>query len=237
MTRIKIKNLPTAMNSNQDMLKYFDNSYRRLKAQGRHGSCSQRRITVFKEFMETVLSGVDVPKEGKILELGCGAGTTIIWLARKGFDVHGVDISGAAITMARARVKESGLEADLRVGNALDLKDYRDDFFDLVLDGRCFHFIHGEDRKLFLASVCRVLKPSGILVVVSRCTEIALNKRSGKDSYAFHRDQWEKETSHYLGRPQDIRDEIIGAGFSILDWRVSGSEKEGCDLLVKSQKP
>lgn len=237
MTRIKIKNLPTDINNNQDILKYFDNSYRRLKAQGRHGSCSQGRIEVFKEFMETVLSGGDVPKEGKVLELGCGAGTTIIWLARKGFDVYGVDISCAAITMARDRVKESGLAADLRVGNALDLKDYRDDFFDLVLDGRCFHFIHGGDRKLFLASICRILKPSGILVVVSRCTEIALNKRSGKDRNAFRRDQREKETCHYLGRPQDILDEIIRAGFSILDWKVSGSEKEGCDLLVKSQKP
>ena len=46
----------------------------------------------------------------KVLDIGCGAGTNSIFLAKNGFDVTGIDISPIAISIAKVRAKEAGLE-------------------------------------------------------------------------------------------------------------------------------
>ena len=49
---------------------------------------------------------------GKALEVGCGTGTNAVWLAKRGFDVLGQDISETAIAKARARAAEAGVDCD-----------------------------------------------------------------------------------------------------------------------------
>ena len=41
---------------------------------------------------------------GRALEVGCGTGTNALWLAARGFDVLGVDVSPLAIDRARAKL-------------------------------------------------------------------------------------------------------------------------------------
>jgi SAM-dependent methyltransferase len=60
---------------------------------------------------------------GRALDLGCGAGADAIWLAQEGWDVTGVDISGAALAHAAAAAEAAGvadrtrwLQADLDDG-------------------------------------------------------------------------------------------------------------------------
>lgn len=41
------------------------------------------------------------PKDERIIDLGCGSGETSRWLARRGYDVLGIDYSRAAIGHCR----------------------------------------------------------------------------------------------------------------------------------------
>jgi len=53
-----------------------------------------------KEYIEIIkkgLSGFDYRKNGKVLDLGCGAGVSSIVLSNLGFDVKGIDISSNLI--------------------------------------------------------------------------------------------------------------------------------------------
>ncbi|HEX8953476.1 MAG TPA: methyltransferase domain-containing protein, partial [Polyangia bacterium] len=57
----------------------------------------------------TVGAGVITP--GRALEVGCGTGTDVLWLAAQGFDVTGVDVSSLAIDKARAKAAAAGAAA------------------------------------------------------------------------------------------------------------------------------
>lgn len=108
-----------------------------------------------------------------------------------------------------------------------------------MLDGHCFHCIIGEDRKLFLASVRRVLQPGGFFFVETMCGDVTnedikkhfdLQSRCYivKNSIAFR----------YVGFAEDILDEIRKADFHILHWEVKArKDREGQDnLLVEATK-
>ena len=48
-------------------------------------------------------------RPGRALDIACGVGRDSIWLARRGFRVHGVDISAVALARASARAREMGV--------------------------------------------------------------------------------------------------------------------------------
>jgi len=70
----------------------------------------------------------------KVLDLGCGDGTTAIPAARLGADVQGVDIARNLVEAANRRIKEEGLtNITVREGDATNLHDIQDETFDLVV--------------------------------------------------------------------------------------------------------
>jgi len=49
------------------------------------------------------------PSEGRALDVACGDGLHSLWLAERGLEVFGVDVSPTAIELARSRAKQRGL--------------------------------------------------------------------------------------------------------------------------------
>ena len=96
----------------------------------------------------------------KVLEIGCGTGSNIWFLAREGFDVFGLDGSQTAILKTREKLDREQLSAELKVGDVVDLC-YNDNFFDVVLDVECMYANSLDDTKKIVSEVLRVLKPSG----------------------------------------------------------------------------
>src|SRR5215475_10489805 len=82
--------------------------------------------------------GVVERQNVKFLELGCGQGNNIWYLAREGFSAFGVDGSATAIAKAKEYLKADGLAADLRVGDVAYLRElYRGAQFDAIVDAGC----------------------------------------------------------------------------------------------------
>jgi SAM-dependent methyltransferase len=97
----------------------------------------------------------------KALELGCGTGNYVIYLAKMAFDATGLDISDAAIEIAQASARNAGAECNFLVADALsDLSRVGNDF-DFVYDWELLHHIFPEDRDRYLQNVRKLLKPGG----------------------------------------------------------------------------
>lgn len=69
----------------------------------------------------------------KAITLGCGEGRETIYLAKKGFDVTGVDFSPTAIKKARRKAKAASLEIPFIVDDLTDLRHVTGTY-DLVTD-------------------------------------------------------------------------------------------------------
>lgn len=92
-----------------------DEAYKKRKAEGRPGWATAEVAQENIATLEEVLQAEYVPKSGKLLELGCGAGNITLWLAEKGYDVCGVDIAPTAIAWAQGKAKEHNIKAHFRV--------------------------------------------------------------------------------------------------------------------------
>ncbi|MBV9956904.1 MAG: class I SAM-dependent methyltransferase [Acidobacteria bacterium] len=99
----------------------------------------------------------------KVLEIGCGLGTDGAQFARAGADYTGVDLTEAAVELARRRFELFGLPGTFRTADAENL-DFADDTFDLVYSHGVLH--HTPDTERAVREVHRVLKPGGRAVVM-----------------------------------------------------------------------
>ena len=104
-------------------------------------------------------------KGARILDLGCGTGRHVVYLARLGFDVSGFDVSPRALSMAEEWLHEEQLSAAL-CEHSMELPfPYADDFFDAVISTQVIHHNLVKDIMKTINEIERVLKPSGILFV------------------------------------------------------------------------
>jgi SAM-dependent methyltransferase len=99
----------------------------------------------------------------RVLEIGCGLGTDGAQFAKAGADYTGVDLTDAAIDLARKRFEVSGLPGEFRVADAEHL-DFADDSFDLVYSHGVLH--HTPDTARAVQEIHRVLKPGGRAIVM-----------------------------------------------------------------------
>ncbi len=213
-----------------------DGAYRYRKAKGEPGWASEEDNLKFEKVIEDSLKTACVPKGGKVLELGCGAGDMTLVLAAKGYETYGIDISPTAIEWSKEKASERNLRADFRVGSVLDLSYFPDNYFDYILDGHCLHCIIGKDRKKLLSETLRVLKPGGIFFSETMCGEIRdpeVLKLFDPESRCMIRDG---VAGRYIGAAEDIIAEVKKAGFKIIKSEVSPDPEAQDDLRILASK-
>jgi SAM-dependent methyltransferase len=83
---------------------------------------------------ELLVKGLGITKGQRVLDLGCGDGTTALPEAMLGAEVLGVDIASNLVEAGARRATEAGLlNCRFRQGDASDLHDLKDKSFDLVV--------------------------------------------------------------------------------------------------------
>lgn len=101
-------------------------------------------------------------KPWSVLDLGCGNGRNLLWLAEN-FGTRGIgyDISSEAVTLAKKL--SGGLPIEYHVRSITELLPLPDASQTLVLDMMTSHFLKSSERASLLAETTRVLKPGGWL--------------------------------------------------------------------------
>ncbi len=105
-----------------------------------------------------------LPKGGEVLDVGCGAGSNVLFLAERGFRAHGIDLSPGAVAAAHTRAALAHLTVDVQEGDALALP-FPDASLDALVDNGCFHTLPLSRRERYAREVHRVLRAEGSFVL------------------------------------------------------------------------
>jgi SAM-dependent methyltransferase len=103
-------------------------------------------------------------RPGRALDLGCGTGTNVRYLAERGWQATGIDFAPSAI--AQAKRKLGNLPATLLVGDVTQLEKLPlPGPFDLALDMGCFHSLSDEGRKRYTAGLKHWMAPGSLYLL------------------------------------------------------------------------
>ena len=100
-------------------------------------------------------------KKISILEIGCGTGANLGFIAKEGFNTFGIDGSKIAIDIAKKKLKEDNLKVNLSINDIKKLP-YKTGFFDCIIDCECLYSNSFADTLQILKEVSRVLKKKGL---------------------------------------------------------------------------
>lgn len=213
-----------------------DELYRRKRAEGKPGWDEGEQWESWKAEIEALMADSAFPQSGSILELGSGAGDVSLLFAEKGYAVSGIDISPTAVEWALEKAKSRKQKAEFIVGDVTNLGHWEDGTFDAVIDGHCLHCIIGEDRGKVLSETYRVLKPGGLFYVNTMCGEPD-DPETAKDFDSGSRCVVVGGVARrYLGRSEDILDEVKASGFKIERHEVRAGQGKQVDLIVFARK-
>lgn len=113
---------------------------------------------------EELVATLNVTKGSKVLDLGCGDGTTALPEARLGAIVLGVDIASNLVAAGNKRVSEEGLtNISFQEGDACELNGLEDNSFDLVVT--IFGAMFAPKPFEVAKEMVRVTKPGGRIVM------------------------------------------------------------------------
>lgn len=213
-----------------------DSQYKRFKAEGMNGWNDDETWQAWRaEILDLIASG-DLPKSGKVLELGCGAGDVALLFAERGYQVFGIDIAPTAVEWAKEKILKTNIKAEFVDGDVRSLERWKDETFDIVIDGHCLHCIIGDDRAQVLKETYRVLKSGGLFYISTMCGDPkepeVLSMYDPVSRCTMHGDI----AGRYFGRPEDIINEIEKAGLKIVRQEIRENNGLQDDLIVLTKK-
>ncbi len=125
----------------------------------RHGKVEY--ITSMKYIHKYIPDNCD-RSEVRILDIGAGTGRYSVALAEEGYDVTAIELVKHNLGLLKA--KNSTVKA--KQGNALNLKKYPENYYDVVLlFGPMYHLYTYEDKLKALTEAKRVCKTGGVILV------------------------------------------------------------------------
>jgi 2-polyprenyl-3-methyl-5-hydroxy-6-metoxy-1,4-benzoquinol methylase len=148
---------------------------------------------------------------GKVLDIGCGSGTTLSLLKKIGWDVYGVDIDEHAIVAARKR----GL-SNVRLGGYERLKKYPDNYFDAIRLYEVIEHIGRPDDCIRL--VYKKLKKGGELIIGTSNFDSLVRRIFG--TYWYNLDV---PRHTYQFTPATLKKIVMKAGFTVMSMQFSSA--------------
>ena len=145
-----------------------------------------------------VIEGARRLPAGRALDLGCGTGTTTVYMASNGWQVTGVDFVPRALRVARAKAAAARLPVAFLVGDVTRLHDYPiQPGFDLLFDQGCFHSLPEAAQPTYVHEVARMARSGATYLL-----------------YAFGRQSGERRRRFF---PKGVTPDEVRARFSEFD--------------------
>ncbi|NMG56084.1 class I SAM-dependent methyltransferase [Aromatoleum aromaticum] len=155
---------PSGQPREADIVSFDHDSDPNFLAYYSSASVSDATLGRFKRIRDNVLRLLSLDDDSgrslHVADIGCGAGTFSRLWAELGHEVHGLDVNGPLIEIARMRASEAGFSIEFDVGSATRLP-YPDGSMNVVLLPELLE--HVADWQSCLNEAARVLAPGGIL--------------------------------------------------------------------------
>jgi ubiquinone/menaquinone biosynthesis C-methylase UbiE len=124
-----------------------------------------RIASTMRQSAEKLVAQFNITKGMKVLDVGCGDGTTAIPMANLGAEVLGVDIARNLVKAGNERVKLEGVHnCKFQEGDATNLAELEENSFDLVVS--IFGVMFAPRPMDVAKELVRVTKPGGKIVMV-----------------------------------------------------------------------
>jgi 2-polyprenyl-3-methyl-5-hydroxy-6-metoxy-1,4-benzoquinol methylase len=133
---------------------------------------NEQRQSDAKAEVENVVKLLKIEPKDRLLDLCCGIGRHSLELARRGFDVVGIDRTPAYIERAKQAAEKNDLKVDFVVG---DMREYCvSDGYDIVINlfGSFGYFEDEEDDRKVVTNMYASLRPGGRLMIETMGKEI-----------------------------------------------------------------
>ena len=104
------------------------------------------------------------PRNGVILDVGCGSGSDAIFLATLGFHIKALDISSVALRLVKRKAAKARVKVETVQGNATRMP-IESASIDFALDRGMFHNLGDDDSRAYAKELARVLKSGAGLLL------------------------------------------------------------------------
>lgn len=108
-------------------------------------------------------------KYARVLDVGCGTGTTAIEFARRGFEVTACDIAEEAIRQAQEKSRSAKVEVQWLQGDFFKY-DWKTPPFPLVVDRGCYHILRQIDVNRYLEVLDHLTHKGSLFIVLAGST-------------------------------------------------------------------
>jgi len=141
-----------------DLLDFYDNYDEDSRLHKDNGH-KLEWLTTVKYFKELI------PKGSKILDCCAGTGQYSFWLGENGFEVTAGDVVPKHVEIMKASYMSKNL-SDIYCGNVLEMPQFTDGQFDVVLCMGAYYHLHDtSERNRAIKECIRVLKSNGLFVL------------------------------------------------------------------------
>lgn len=173
-------------------------------------------VTEPHEDMPSIVQSLKDRGASTVLDLGSGTGRHVIYLARNGFSVFGLDNSPAGIELTCRWLTDEGLTADLRLQSMAEQLPYEDKFFDAIISVQVIHHADSATIREIVQELTRVLKGGGFLfVTVPKLKNQGEHFEQVEPNTFIPLDGPEKGLPHHYFSPEELR-EVFG-DFDVAD--------------------
>ena len=169
----------------------------------------------------------------RVLDLGCGAGRHLVYLAWQGFEMCGTDVDSHGLARARSWLKQEGLSAHLAVAD-MEALPYPDGFFDAVVSMYVIHHNLVDGIRRTVAGVRRALRPRGWFFATVNAWGDFKEGRGPEiepGTWLVREPDCDVPVPHHLFREDELRS--VWEGFRILDLerKTHSFQHDGADLI------
>ncbi len=157
----------------ENLIKYYNKFNEDKRLNSKYG---QVEFITSLKYINEYLKDMENPK---IIDIGAGSGRYSITLAEEGYDVTAVELVKHNLRM----IEQKSNKVKAYQGNAINLKKFKDESFDLtLLFGPMYHLCDKESQLKALEEAKRITKKNGIIMVAYCMNEFAIITHGFKDN-------------------------------------------------------